>query len=191
MGTEQGLNRRLKKAPHFIEASASSAQNLQCAALFKGLLKTWAIGIYVGESPFHFLPAAGIENPILSQSDVSDVPASFIADPFMIRAGDAWHMFFEVKNILTRKGEIGLAQSKNGLDWHYNQIVLAEPFHLSYPYVFECEGEYYMIPETLQANQIRLYKAVRFPTQWTHVADLIEGQFADPSIFRFDGRWWV
>jgi len=159
--------------------------------LLSGLLKTWSIGIYVGDSPFHFRPAPGIENPVLTQLDVSDIPASFIADPFMIQAGDAWHMFFEAKNAVTRKGEIGLALSKNGLDWIYNQIVLAEPFHLSYPYVFECEGEYYMIPETLQTKQIRLYKAACFPFEWIHLADLIQGDFADSSIFCFAGKWWI
>src|SRR5205807_6639247 len=137
---------------HFIGAPAALRPEYQL--LLNGLLKTWSIGIYVGDSPFHFLPVAGIENPVLTQLDVSDIPASFIADPFMIQAGDAWYMFFEAKNAMTRKGEIGLAVSKDGLNWSYKQIVLAEPFHLSYPYVFESEGEYYMIPETLQARQI-------------------------------------
>lgn len=168
-----------------------SPQNPQHEALVNGLLKTWSIGIYVGESPFRFQPAPGIENPVLVQSDVSDAPVSFVADPFMIRANDTWYMFFEAKNVLTRNGEIGLAVSRTGFNWSYRQIVLAEPFHLSYPYVFEYEGDYYMIPETLQANKIRLYKALRFPYGWVHHADLIAGSFADSSIFRFGGKWWI
>ena len=167
------------------------SRNTQHSVLLDGLLKTWSIGIYVGDSPFHFRPAPGIENPVLTQSEVSDIPASFVADPFMVRSGDAWYMFFEAKNALTRKGEIGLSVSKNGFDWSYHQIVLAEPFHLSYPYVFECEGEYYMIPETLEPKQIRLYKAGCFPFEWIHLADLIPGAFADPSISWFAGKWWI
>jgi hypothetical protein len=185
------IERATEQEARLIEASQLSRQTIERAALINSMPKSWSIGIYIGESPSHLLPAAGLNNPVLSRSDVSDVPASFLADPFMIRAGDLWHMFFEVKNILTGKGEIGLAQSLDGFAWRYRQIVLAEAFHLSYPYVFACEGEYYMIPETLQANQIRLYKAVSFPTAWTPVADLVEGQFADPSIFRLNGRWWL
>jgi hypothetical protein len=173
------------------EGSPAAPEQLSYDALVNAMPKAWSIGIYVGSSPFHFLPATGIANPVLSRSDVSDVPASFVADPFMIRSGDGWQMFFEVKNILTKKGEIGLAVSKHGFEWTYSQIVLAEPFHLSYPYVFEFDCDYYMIPETLQAERIRLYKAACFPTRWLHVADLINGTFADPSIFRFDGRWWL
>ena len=38
-------------------------------------------------------------------------------------------------------------------------IVLAEPFHLSYPYVFEWQGSHYMIPESGAAKSVRLYRA--------------------------------
>ncbi len=174
-----------------LEAAPGAARALQHATLVAAMPQAWSIGIYVGSSPLNFRPVAGIENPVLSRSDVTDVPASFVADPFMIRAGDEWHMFFEVKNLLTKKGEIGLASSKDGVAWTYKQIVLAETFHLSYPYVFEFNGDYYMIPETLAAQQIRLYKAVCFPTRWLHIADLIGGTFADPSIFRFADKWWL
>ena len=151
----------------------------------------WSIGIYAGTSPFHLLPPAEISNPVLSHENVSDVPAGFVADPFMVRAGGMWYMFFEVFNEQTDKGEIGLASSRDGLAWTYQQIVLAEPFHLSYPYVFEWENEHYMIPETLEADAVRLYKATAFPTRWTFLGSLVEGSFADPSIFFFDDRWWL
>ena len=160
-------------------------------SLLDSIEKSWSIGIYVGDSPFSFQPAGKPENPVLTRDDVLDIPASFVADPFMIRAGEMWHMFFEAKNIVTRMGEIGLALSRDGLHWTYSQIVLREAFHLSYPYVFEAEGEYYMIPETLGANQLRLYRADRFPFDWSHVADLMEGQFADASVVLFDKRWWI
>src|SRR6267142_1181613 len=119
------------------------------AALEAMLSYVWSIGIYTGESPVKLRPAPNLRNPVLAASDVSDVPAVFVADPFMIRANDSWHMFFEVFNRETLKGEIGLAISANGRSWTYQRIVLQEDFHLSYPYVFEWEGEHYMVPETL------------------------------------------
>ncbi|MBC8031780.1 MAG: hypothetical protein H7Z16_16980 [Pyrinomonadaceae bacterium] len=151
----------------------------------------WSIAIYVGESPFCLKPAPGIVNPVLTRDNVSDVAAKFVADPFMHKVGGCWHMFFEVMNQQTQKGEIGLATSVDGLDWAYQQIVLAEAFHLSYPYVFERKNEQYMIPETRRAEAVRLYKADPFPTHWSFVGSLIEGNCADPSIFRFWDRWWM
>lgn len=151
----------------------------------------WSIGIYVGDSPFYLTPAPGIVNPVLTRDSVSDVTAKFVADPFMLNVSGVWHMFFEVMNRETKKGEIGLATSDNGLDWKYRQIVLAEPFHLSYPYVFEWNGEHYMIPETFDSATVRLYKADYFPTRWLFVGPLVQVSCADPSIFQFQDRWWM
>jgi len=89
---------------------------------------------------FHAVAEPQITNPVLSRDDVSDVPAAFVADPFMIKVAGRWYMFFEVMNIRSNKGEIGVAVSVNGLSWKYRQIVLDEPFHLSYPYVFDWYG---------------------------------------------------
>lgn len=151
----------------------------------------WSIGIYVGTTPFDLRATTRTNNPVLTVESVSDVTAKFVADPFMVPNDAGWHMFFEVLNTQSGKGEIGLATSDNGFDWAYQQIVLTEPFHLSYPYVFEWHDEYYMVPETLQAAAICLYKAEKFPARWSRVGQLIEGNYADPSIFRFDNRWWL
>jgi hypothetical protein len=152
----------------------------------------WSIGIYSGQSPFDLCAPQGARNPVLTREEVSDVQATFVADPFMIEANGSWHMFFEVMNWRTGKGEIGLAQSQDGFAWTYQQIVLAEPFHLSYPYVFAWKGDYYMIPESYQAGSIRLYKAENFPTLWSFVAQLVEGTYlVDPSVFHYDNTWWL
>jgi hypothetical protein len=155
------------------------------------LLYLWSVGIYVGESPFKLLPAPQVQNPVLTAQDVTDTAAAFVADPFMVRRDDCWYMFFEVFNHQTYRGEIGLATSKDGRVWKYQQIVLKEPFHLSYPYVFAWQGEYYMVPETLELKAIQLYQAETFPNKWSPAGRLIEGKFADPSIFRFENRWWL
>jgi hypothetical protein len=151
----------------------------------------WSIGIYLGNSPFRWRPAE-VVNPVLTRDHVTDVPAAFVADPFMTRAGDRWYMFFEVMNWRTGKGEIGLAVSNDALTWSYQQIVLAEPFHLSYPFVFTWMGDHYMIPESHQAGSIRLYKAEDFPMGWSHVATLLDGPYlVDATVVRHDGMWWL
>ena len=151
----------------------------------------WSIGIYTGASPLELRPAGAVFNPILTREDVHDVPARFVADPFMVRRVGVWYMFFEVLNQATDRGEIGLATSGDGFNWTYQQIVLAEPFHLSYPYIFEWQGETYMLPETLGAQAVRLYRAETFPTRWSWVGSLVEGSCADPSIFRYNEKWWM
>jgi len=152
---------------------------------------SWSIGIYKGKSPFELQPINGQLYPTLSSKHITDIPTSFVADPFMIQVKGVWYMFIEIKNSARREGEIGLATSTNGVDWAYDKIVLKEHFHLSYPYVFEWEEEFYMVPETLGPESIRLYKARNFPYDWEHITDLASGLYADPTLFRHEGKWWM
>lgn len=152
----------------------------------------WAIGIYAGTSPIELSPAEAAANPVLTYRDVHDIRAGFVADPFMIREAGRWYMFFEVLNVNKGYGHIGLATSSDGLEWTYKQIVLEEQFHLSYPYVFRFNNEYYMVPESYKKNAVRLYKAVLFPTKWQYICDLAEGKpFVDSSLFFFKETWWM
>jgi sucrose-6-phosphate hydrolase SacC (GH32 family) len=149
----------------------------------------WSISIYTGNSPFTIEPFQS--DPVLTKDHVTGVPAAFVADPFMVHHDQTYYMFMEVMNAESRRGEIGLATSPDALSWTYKQIVLSEPYHLSYPYVFECENEYYMLPEAIDAGAITLYKADEFPTRWSRHASLIRGRFADPSIVHHADRWWL
>ena len=151
----------------------------------------WSIGIYEGNSPLDFTDSEQINNPVISRSNITDVRAGFVADPFMLQLEANWYMFFEVFNQQTQRGEIGLATSQDTINWTYQQIVIAEPFHLSYPYVFEWMDEYYLIPESGQANAVRLYRSTKFPLEWSFMGNLLEGWFLDSSVFRYGDKWWL
>ena len=180
--------RRLKQVIHSLRGESAAPQPTPDAARFA----LWSIGLYAGASPLELKPDTRVANPIITRESVTDVDASFVADPFLFRAGDEWHLYFELLNRANGRGEIALATSRDLRTWDYQQVVLAEPFHLSYPLVFEWEGERYMIPETHQANSIRLYKANTFPVSWTHVHTPLEGElFADSTILRHENRWWI
>ena len=158
---------------------------------FMKRIDEWSIGIYTGKDPFNLVSPDNISNPVLTAKNITDISADFVADPFMVKEGSMWYMFFEVMNTLTNQGDIGLAVSNDALNWNYKQIVLDEPFHLSYPYVFKWEHEYYMIPESHESYSIRLYKAVDFPAQWSFVGVLLYGDYSDSSVFRYDSKWWM
>jgi hypothetical protein len=152
----------------------------------------WSICIYTGTNPYEFTPHPLVNNaPVLTADDVKDVPASFVADPFMIHDNNKWYMFFEVMNSMSGQGDIGFASSKDGVDWQYEKIILDEPFHLSYPYIIKWNKTYYMIPESRGGSAVKLYKATEFPTKWTFISDLIVGNYADPSIVYKDENWWL
>lgn len=152
----------------------------------------WTIGIYRSDSPFHFNALQGWINPLFRAEDVTDVPAKFVADPFLVKEGDTWNLFFEVYNLDTQQGDLAVATSKNTWTWKYEKLILDEPFHLSYPYVFKSGDDYFLIPESFEANSIRLYKADEFPTKWSFVQTLVEGRdYVDNSIIFYNNKWWL
>lgn len=149
--------------------------------------------------PTGFRPRDGVDNPVLTARDVTDFGnAHFVADPFLMGDPDGTlHMFFEVFNRnRTPTAAIGHATSTDGGSaWSYDGIVLEEPHHLSFPYVFRYAGEYYMIPDKWSREQtapVDLYRADPFPAEWTHVARLVtpDRPTHDFVAFQWRDRWW-
>ncbi|HEY7440781.1 MAG TPA: hypothetical protein VH701_00070 [Vicinamibacterales bacterium] len=155
-------------------------------------LAEWSIGIYGGPNPLALAGLEGVANPVLTCRDVSDIRAELVADPFMIQVDGTWFMLFEVHGGALRKGAIGLATSSNGLTWKYEQIVLAEPWHLSYPCVFRDGSDLFMMPESCEARSVPLYRATHFPYRWERVSTVLDGvDFADATPFFYEGHWWL
>jgi hypothetical protein len=71
-------------------------------------------------------------------------------------------------------------------------VVLREPFHLSFPYLFEHEGRLYMVPETASNKDLRLYECVQFPQEWKLVRTIMANiSAADTMIFQHGKHWWL
>jgi hypothetical protein len=154
--------------------------------------RNWSILIYDGNNPLALNPASNTKHPAISRYDVSDTYTAFVADPFIVKFDRKWLIFFELLNTKTQTGQIAYAESEDCLNWNYQQVVLVEDFHLSYPYTFEFEAKWYMIPESCEAGSVRLYEATSFPQQWKLVAELLVGErFVDASVINFDDIWWM
>lgn len=86
------------------------------------------------------------------------------ADPFPWEWRGKHYIFTEAYHYLKQKGIIAyycLEDSEQSL-----HPCLEEAFHLSYPNVFEYGGEVFMIPESCESRQLRLYRATDFPDRW-------------------------
>ncbi len=152
----------------------------------------WSIGIYTGVSPFSLKDSEEYSNPIIKAEDATDTEGIFAADPFLIENDGKYFIYFELLNRKTGQGDIAYAESQDLRNWDYKKIVIDEPFHLSYPYVFEWGEEHYMIPESGDDYTVRLYKSSAFPQKWEYIGNLLEGfKYRDPSIFRFNNKWWM
>jgi hypothetical protein len=110
----------------------------------------------------------------------------FLADPFFVKEKDTFYLFFEHKKNKSN-GDVGLLTSTDGKNYQYRGTVLTQKFHLSYPQVFKYRNDFYMIPESKQANAVLLYKAYHFPFDWRVYDTLVNNvRFKDPSIYLSD-----
>jgi hypothetical protein len=150
--------------------------------------------------PFRPQPMKGVENPVLTARDVTDYGnADFVADPFLWASEtDGWHLFFEVYNSKREPtAVIGHATSSNGgRTWESDEVVLRDDVHLAFPYLFEWEGEYYMVPDRWirgNAAPIYLYRTDELPDGWQRVSTILrpDRNLADCIVFRWNDRWWA
>ncbi len=123
--------------------------------------------------------------------DIEQPADKFRADPFLFERAGAVYCFYEEYPYDTRRGHISVARlTGNGAE--VLGPALVAPHHLSFPYVFEEGGELFMMPETIQAARIELWRCVDFPLKWELHATALEGrQLGDPVLFRQGGDWWL
>ncbi len=107
----------------------------------------------------------------------------FLADPFLIKRDNDHYCFVEDYNYSKKKGIISVHKI-NSFGSKEIGIALSEDFHLSYPYLFEYQGELFMCPETSQKKEIRLYKCFDFPLGWKFYKTIMSNVSAvDTGIF--------
>ncbi len=114
------------------------------------------------------------------------------ADPCVIFQDGKYFIFFEDFFYKENAGQISMLTITKDGSFSEPVCVLKRPYHLSYPFVFKHNGQYYMIPETQNNMTIELYKAINFPGEWSFVMNLMENVWAcDTTIFEKDGRVWM
>jgi hypothetical protein len=117
-------------------------------------------------------------------------PGHFYADPFLFRRGGSRWLFFEDYDFATRRGTIACAALDEQGRLGPARTVLDRPFHLSYPCVFEHEGEVYMVPESKANGTVDLYRCRRFPGEWELARTLFDGPVVDTTVVWHDARFW-
>ena len=116
----------------------------------------------------------------------------FWADPFAIKADDRYYVFIEEYLYDTAKGHVSVIELDRKGVVKGPTKVLERDYHLSYPFVFEWNGNYYMVPESAANKTIELYRAKSFPFVWQLEKVLMTDVRAkDATLAEIDGTWWM
>ncbi|OKO80516.1 hypothetical protein [Bradyrhizobium sp. NAS96.2] len=116
---------------------------------------------------------------------------NYLADPFPFNHRGQTFIFVEQYSYRKKRGCIAVVTANRDGTAGEPRIVLEEAHHLSYPFVFEHDGQIWMIPESGAARNVSLYRAIEFPYRWAREAcliDRVEAYDCTP-VFR-DGQPW-
>ena len=116
----------------------------------------------------------------------------FWADPFVVERGSDHYIFFEELIYTEDIGTIAYLTVDRDGNTTDPITILRKPYHLSYPFVFEHEGSYYMVPETAENRSVDLYVSTSFPDEWKFKMTLLEDlELVDATLLQHNGRWWI
>jgi hypothetical protein len=116
----------------------------------------------------------------------------YYADPFPYCRDGERFIFVEEFEFATQRGCISVAKVDVEGMISTPRPVIEEPHHLSYPFVFESDGQIWMIPESGAAGRIDLYRAEHFPYRWKYEGALLSGIAGyDATLLRQNGRLWI
>ena len=124
--------------------------------------------------------------------DLPDDGLHFYADPFPITVvGQTW-LFVEDFDHRLGRGIISAVAFDADGPRGAPRPVMESGVHLSYPCVVSHAGEVWMVPESVGARRVDLFRATRFPDGWAHEATLLDDiEASDATPFEHDGRWWM
>ncbi len=114
------------------------------------------------------------------------------ADPYPVFRNARYYIFFEELVLKTGKGHISRVElDRSGFCGEPVKII-DQPYHLSYPFLFEWSGSLYMIPESKANQSIEVYECVDFPDRWKKYKTLLANISAvDATLLFFNDIWWL
>lgn len=116
----------------------------------------------------------------------------FYADGFLYTHESRNYVFFEEYSYSEEKGVISFCEINSDLSFTKPEVVLEKDYHLSYPFVFEVDGDIFMIPETKENSRIELYRSTRFPREWEFEGIILADVPAvDATIYNDGKKLWL
>ena len=124
----------------------------------------------------------GLPKPSAPFFPVPNSPSLYAADPFLFEYEGETYLFAEIYSLWTTRGMIGFSKWEDGrfTPW---QIVIQEPFHISFPNLFRYRGRIFLCPESIAGESVYFYEALEFPRVWKKHKPFIQGLECTDTVF--------
>ena len=146
----------------------------------------------IAEAPIEQIAASGSLEGVSCRWLPAARDLAYTADPFGYWHRGCLHVFFENFDYRTSHGTIGVHVLDDGFGVRHSRIVLREPWHLSYPFVFAWAGDVWMLPEACASGTQTLYRAEEFPDVWVpHTRIQLDAIPIDATLLQTGETWWM
>ena len=164
----------------------------QLSSVFR--FQQWSVGVIDApvEEVAGLAGKATTQRLVRSAKWLPEPSGRFLADPFALQNAEGFTILAEDFDWSTGLGHIAAIKTGGDGNFAAPAPAIRLPWHLSYPYLLQVDGETYCVPEMHESGEVALFRADPTLREWTKVATLIEGvPIVDPTIFRHDGTWWL
>jgi hypothetical protein len=150
----------------------------------------WRCGVVAADA------ASIVQRGSLENLPISWLPGTsglrYLADPFGLWRDKRLYVFAEGFDYSVGIGHIVVTIFDRSLAVIGQHDVLRAPWHLSYPFVFEADGETWMLPEAHASGTLRLYRATAFPCGWMAAHEIrLDHVPLDATLLRHGDLWWL
>ncbi len=112
------------------------------------------------------------------------------SNPFILKRQNVSYLFFDEYIHAKKRGHISCAVVENNGTINKPLVALERPYNLSYPFIFEYRGEFYMIPSTAN-DAVEVYRCDRFPDQWEFHKTIMPDALTNATLVEHSMRWWM
>jgi len=134
----------------------------------------------------------GWQNLVMHRAQtIPNPPGHFLADPFVLSDQQRSYCFVEDYSYRESRACISVYELHADGSTRIGPAI-EEPFHLSFPFLFQYQAKHYLCPESSASREIRLYECAALPNQWVFKKTLMRNiAAADTMLLQYDGLWWL
>lgn len=166
-GDQRPFIRQYVKIPDRVVIKWNRVKNLLKDLLIK---EEWNIAIRSRKDCIPLWKEGGVKEPF---KVLRNTVRYWAADPFIIEEKGKDYLFFEMFDRFLGKGVIGCREISDGKIGKMKIVYKADK-HLSFPFVFKYNNEFYMLPEYSEGKCLPLLKAIKFPDKWEVICSWME-----------------
>jgi len=134
--------------------------------------------LFIGKGEFMNAPLFRIKPAQLPKNE-------FWADPFLFKHQNETFVFFENYSYSDKLGKISCGRIENKKITDVVDV-LDLGYHLSFPYIFEDQGNIFMMPEASANKRLEIFKCIDFPTKWELHKTAFDGEVIKDAFFYKD-----